>query len=73
VEATGDWALPLTGGDDYELCFTAPAAQQALIETRLRSHCPACVIGEISAEPGLRWRDAAGLELPERGGYEHFS
>jgi thiamine-monophosphate kinase len=26
---TGDWQMPLTAGDDYELCFTAPAEVQA--------------------------------------------
>ena len=24
IESNDDWALPLCGGDDYELCFTAP-------------------------------------------------
>jgi thiamine-monophosphate kinase len=24
IEDNNDWALPLCGGDDYELCFTVP-------------------------------------------------
>ncbi|MDP2229205.1 MAG: thiamine-phosphate kinase [Moraxellaceae bacterium] len=57
----------LTGGDDYELLFTAPAssatAVQALGATR---------IGRITAMPGLRlFRDGTAVDMPLTG-YTHF-
>ncbi len=64
---TGDWTLPLTAGDDYELCFTAPPEKQRQIP-------PGCAcIGEIQSQPGLRLR-RFGREHPYSGnsGYAHF-
>ena len=68
-----DWhELPLAGGDDYELCFTLPlerleAAREALAPV------PLAVIGRITAEPGLRCRDAEGRPCRARvRGYRHF-
>lgn len=68
-------ALQLAGGDDYELCFTAPAAAAAaLLDELERGGCVATRIGRIVAEPGVRVRDAHGnpFELP-RAGWQHFS
>ena len=65
------WRLAACAGDDYELCVTLPpGSEQAL--TGLG--CPLTRIGRIVAEPGLRWRDAAGnaLDVPLRG-YDHFA
>ena len=67
--------LQLAGGDDYELCFTAPAATaDALLDDFARSGCAVTRIGRIVAEPGVRVHDAHGnpFELP-RGGWQHFS
>jgi thiamine-monophosphate kinase len=65
-------ALALTGGDDYELCFTAPPDRAARADT-LPLGCPVTRIGTIEAEPGLRCRDEAGrLVQPGRAGYQHF-
>ncbi len=65
----------LAGGDDYELCFTAPAAQRAAI-TSLgeRLGLPLTRIGRIEAKPGLRLIDAEGrvMSLPARG-FDHFA
>ncbi|MCM2358094.1 MAG: thiamine-phosphate kinase [Geobacteraceae bacterium] len=66
--------LPLAGGEDYELLFTAPpdrqgAAQSALapLGTRLS------VIGEITAE-GMRVIAGDGSDYPVAvRGYNHFS
>ena len=67
IELTGDWALPLTAGDDYELCFTvAPDAANQLPEG---VHC----IGVIDAALGLRIERAGRLENLESKGFEHFS
>jgi thiamine-monophosphate kinase len=70
----GDWSLPLASGDDYELCFTAPAGQgERLAALAAQQAVPVSRIGTISARPGLR------CELPDGqpyeaalAGYEHF-
>ena len=62
------------GGDDYELCFTAPAAHRdAIAAAGERSGTPVTRVGRITAEPGLRWVDADGapLALGLRG-WDHF-
>ena len=74
VFADVGWAPALTHGDDYELCFTLPAAQ-ALAFDRLspRFACGVAHIGDIEAEPGLRLYDADGpVTLPTRAGFDHF-
>jgi thiamine-monophosphate kinase len=67
VQNSGDWQMPLTAGDDYELCFTVAAKHgQAL---------PAgCIcVGEIEAEPGMRIQRDGRQENLKAKGYEHFS
>ncbi|MGO4260282.1 thiamine-phosphate kinase [Lysobacter sp. TAB13] len=73
-------ALQLSGGDDYELCFTAPPRQRAVIAQALRKlDTPACVIGRIEAAPAaatppVRVRLADGSAwTPARSGYQHFA
>lgn len=64
----------LSGGDDYELCFTVPAARHAeLPEIAARLNLPLTCIGKIVAERGCIVHDAAGNPLKvEAGGYDHF-
>ncbi len=64
----------LTGGDDYELVFTAPADRDAAVrEAAQRAHAPVTRIGRITAEPGLRCVDAAGQTVPAPGAsFDHF-
>lgn len=64
----------LGGGDDYELCFCAdPQQADAVQQCAADRGIALSRIGTISAEPGLRLRDAEGrpLTLPASG-YEHF-
>jgi len=67
----------LAGGDDYELCFTAPRANRDAVETVARSTGTAVTrIGTIVAEPGLRLVDDAGGTLddaPALTGFDHFA
>ena len=65
----------LAGGDDYELCFTAPASQHnAVRAAAARTGTAVTRIGRITAEPGLSVVDANGQPLPfERTGYDHFA
>ena len=68
------WEGALTHGDDYELCFTLPVAQQgALQQVAARFSCGFTRIGEIEAQPGLRMMDETGKEFHARAaGYDHF-
>jgi thiamine-monophosphate kinase len=63
------------GGDDYELCFTAPVpARDAIAALSTSSGVPATRIGRIVGGTGVRALHADGSEyLPPRGGYSHFS
>ncbi|MEO8509368.1 MAG: thiamine-phosphate kinase [Betaproteobacteria bacterium] len=64
----------LAGGDDYELCFTAPpAARPRLAAIAGELSLPLTRIGAITAAPGLRVRDEHGVEmaaLPQA--FDHF-
>lgn len=67
--------LALTGGDDYELCFTAAASKEAaVLQAAKRAGVEVTAIGEIEAAAGLRLIDGAGraLTLPQAG-YQHFT
>lgn len=71
LASVDDWQAAVSAGDDYELCFTLPAGQNAAALTGL--DCACTRIGEIAAEPGLRWRDADGQTKDiERTGFDHF-
>lgn len=65
----------LSGGDDYELLFTAAPAHCSAIETLghalgVRLTC----VGKVVSGVGVRIQDAGGDEIvPSRGGYDHFS
>ena len=69
------WALQAGGGDDYELCFTAPAANAFEIEQALAAlDVPATVVGRVVAEAGLRFDTPEGEAwAPPAAGYQHFS
>jgi len=75
LDADSCWQLPLSAGDDYELCFTVPAAKQAKIEQVFaRFGCGATRIGAIELQPGLRCKLASGEILtPTSTGYQHFN
>lgn len=63
----------LSGGDDYELCFTAPQAKARAIEQALQP-CAATArpIGRLTAEPGIVCRRAGEPFTPAATGYAHF-
>jgi thiamine-monophosphate kinase len=67
-------ALALSGGDDYELCFTVPASKAgALGALSRRLRVPLAVVGRIEARRGLRLRDASGRPVAlSRPGFDHF-
>lgn len=75
LAAEDAWQQAVSAGDDYELCFTAPLAQEAEIVAQLQAvDCPCLLIGEISEQPGLRWRDAEqNLQTITNAGFDHFA
>lgn len=68
------WDLQLSGGDDYELCFTAPPARALEIEQALAAAgVTATVVGQVEAEPGVRYgTPEGGAWTPAASGYQHF-
>lgn len=65
----------MAGGDDYELCFTAPAERESAIAAALaQAGCRATRIGRIVAGVGVRVLYANGdrIDTPSAG-WEHFS
>ena len=58
-------ALALAGGEDYALLFTARTGVSGL---------PGVEVGRVSAEPGIRLRNAAGalVPAPPSLGFDHF-
>ena len=65
----------LCGGDDYELCFTAPPDRRdAVVAAARQAGCTVTRVGTMEAARGLRLIDAAGapLVLPLHG-FDHFS
>ncbi|MFM0554041.1 thiamine-phosphate kinase [Paraburkholderia sediminicola] len=70
----------LAGGDDYELCFTAPVAARTAVEKAGGEvGIQLTRIGTISAletaadRPAIGWRDAAGAPLTlTLQGFDHF-
>ena len=75
--AVADSALPVrlaSGGDDYELLFTAPAeASEAIGTLAAELGLTITEIGRIESGSRVRLLDAGGKELPvETAGYRHF-
>lgn len=68
-------ALQAGGGDDYELCFTAPPAARATIDAiAVATGVALTRIGHIVAGDGVRLFDGGGLEWQSsRAGYTHFA
>lgn len=74
VAQTGDWSIPLAGGDDYELCVTVPAARQAEVEAIAASFdCGLTWVGTIDRVTGVRCLLPDGSLLSGMpGGWDHF-
>jgi thiamine-monophosphate kinase len=67
-------ATVLTGGDDYELLFTAaPEETAALAEISIRTRVPLTAIGSVVAQAGVVVLRADGTPVVlERTGWRHF-
>jgi thiamine-monophosphate kinase len=65
--------LALSGGEDYELLFTANS--QTINRIKKAMSCPVTIIGEITREKSghVTLVDADGLSIPwQKAGWEHF-
>ena len=73
IEPENARELALTGGDDYELCFTVPANKGDQIK-KLALSDQISLIGEIETASGLRClsRDGSEVDLEGLTGYQHF-
>ncbi len=64
----------LSGGEDYELLFTAPPSRrEAVLSLFSALQTPVTEIGSIVPDPGVRFLSADGASFPvARRGYDHF-
>jgi thiamine-monophosphate kinase len=64
----------LSGGDDYELCFTSPVTRHTeILNIGTRLGLPLACIGKIVAGRGCVVHDPSGNLIDvEAGGYDHF-
>lgn len=71
----GGWDLALAHGDDYELCFTVPAAKQMAFNRIVpQFQCGFAHIGDIEAEAGLRLiTDQGRSYVAASQGFDHFA
>lgn len=65
----------LNGGDDYELCFTAPADRHpSVLDAAARAGVPVTRIGRVVQGPGLRVVDGDGRPLTiALRSFDHFA
>jgi thiamine-monophosphate kinase len=70
-----DWGMALTGGEDYELLFSAAVEHRTAIQEIARvSECPITRIGRVvpRSERITVHRPDGTAYTPERAGYDHF-
>jgi len=74
IDVEHQLALTLSGGDDYELVFTAAPAQRAAVaEAAKASQTDVTHIGQITASQELVLRTAEGAMLPNTfASFDHF-
>ncbi|ASQ45317.1 thiamine-phosphate kinase [Legionella clemsonensis] len=63
----------LTGGDDYELCFTvSPVKEQQFIASLTKLGLECCFVGTIEEQKGIRITMAGKSKVFTPRGYSHF-
>lgn len=65
----------LAGGDDYELCFTAPESRRDQVAAAARDSATSVTrVGRIEVGPGIRLTDGDGIPLAMSvASFDHFS
>jgi len=71
----GHWDLPLSSGDDYELCFTVSPEKKIDLENATQAlSCPITCIGEIQSGSGLQCMLSNGEKIEIiHTGFDHFT
>jgi thiamine-monophosphate kinase len=70
-EQVQEWAL--SGGDDYQLCFTVPPAQASQVDALIeQGRLSACAIGEIVRGEGVTCQSKGKALTLGKKGYQHF-
>jgi thiamine-monophosphate kinase len=75
LDADERWLLALGGGDDYELCFTAPAGAGERVHAALETAgVAATCIGVVTAGSCVQWLEGDGrvVDFGPATGYQHF-
>ncbi len=75
VEQTKEWGLPLSGGDDYQLCLTISSNNLAKLSTLLSAKgVPLTVIGKVVDQAGITCVKQGVIQNIGGGekGYCHF-
>jgi len=77
LNAGGDFAAALTGGDDYELCFCASESKRGILR-KIAEQCDVRLnrIGKITAQSEKKVSlhcSGTAYTLPDSKGFEHFS
>jgi thiamine-monophosphate kinase len=69
------YALPLSGGEDYELCFTAhPANREKIVAIMKKCGVEAAPVGIVTSSPEVIVHDAAGVPYHlSHQGFNHFA
>ena len=69
IKDTNDWSIPLSGGDDYELCFTIPEGNEEALK-KISESCNVNItrIGVVRESLGLQ---IEGFDGPRKS-YQHF-
>ncbi len=68
-------AFAMSGGEDYELCFCAPAARVAPLVEEFEAEFGVRIsrVGRVEEGLGVFWRASGGAREPlEGGGFQHF-
>ncbi len=71
IKRTDDWKMPLNSGEDYELCFTVSADNEAKL-SQLSDRIQCRKIGHIEADAGLRIKKDGQVSVCQTEGYQHF-
>jgi len=74
IDSGIDWSLLLTGGDDYELCFTVEPGREHEVESLAEKHgLRVSCIGTVTDDPGMHVLDENNMPVNLDGaGYQHF-
>lgn len=73
LQATGDWSAMLTGGDDYQLCFTIAESDLAKMQGLAKSlNLNVSVIGEVVGTEVVLVKQGKPFNLESGTGYLHF-